>query len=267
MAGVRRLARLVSVALGAIVIMLVATAGTAFAHFPVVSGTVACADGTYTITWSVWNNSGGGSEAMNLISSTVTTSSQSSATVTWNGDVTNLQPGQQNTVTGTTILPGSESGTVTLTVIGRYLTGDFPDTVRSASVELPEPCVPPSTTTTTAAITTTTAATTTTTAATTTTTVATSTTTTTAAPTTTTAAPTTTTPSTAPATAASTVPQAPSGGGGLVTTPAGGGGQLAFTGATVVPLLVLAAAAIASGLVVLRWSRRSGSQSATSTRA
>ncbi len=253
--------RRVLVVLATLAITLFFTVGTAFAHFPVVSGTVACADGQFTITWSVWNNAAGGNEPIQLTSSVVTTSSQSPATVTWNGSVASIAPGIQNSVSGTTVLPDSLTGTVTLTVTGSYPTADFPDMVRSHTVTLPPPCQETTTTTTTAPTTTTTVATTTTAPATTTTTVATTTT----APATTTTAPaTTTTPSTAPASAPQAVP--PAGGGGLQNTPAGSGGQLAFTGSTIFPLMAVAAAAIAVGTLALRWSRRNSSPNSTSPR-
>lgn len=252
------------VVLATLAITLFWTVGTAFAHFPVVTGTVACADGQFTITWSVWNNSAGGIEPLELTSSVVTTSSQAPATIAWSGSVASLEPGIQNSVSGTTLLPDSLTGTVTLTVTGHYLIGGFPDMVRSATVTLPPPCQP--TTTTTATTTPTTVATTTTTVATTTTTAPVTTTTaapTTSAPTTTTAPVTTTTPS-APPSAPQAIP--PAGGGGLQNAPAGSGGQLAFTGSTIFPLMAVATIAIAAGTLALRWSRQNGSASSTSTR-
>jgi hypothetical protein len=259
----RRVLAVMSIAIGVIVF----TAGTAFAHYPVLSGTTVCAEGQHVITWSVWNNSGIVPDPMVLQGVTVTQGGVSVGTVAGFGNGTQLPAGIANLITGTTTLPGTMTGTVRLTVVGTYPGTTVANATRTADVVLVTNCVPSTTTTTTAPTTTTTAATTTTTAPTTTTTAAT---TTTLAPTTTTAPPTTV--PTAPPTTAATVPQVSSttaaptstaptvvvsspGGGGGTPVP-GSSGQIAFTGSDSGPLLAVSIAAILFGLVALAGATR-----------
>ncbi len=258
-----RLGRRALVMLVVIVGVLAATVGTAFAHFPVVSGSVVCTNGEHVITWSVWNNSAGTPDVMVLQGVTVTQGATVVGTVVGFGNGTSLPPGIANQISGTTTLAGTMTGTARLTLVGTYPGTTFPGLTRTADVVLPPVCIP--TTTTTVATTTTTVATTTTTAATTTTTAATTTTTATTAP--------TTTAPTAPPTTSATVPQVssttvappstvptvivpvPGGGGGGNPVP-GDSGQIAFTGSDTGPLIALSLLAIAGGMGALTWAGR-----------
>ncbi len=255
-----RLGRRALVMLVVIVGVLAATVGTAFAHFPVVSGTVVCTNGEHVITWSVWNNSAGTPDVMELQGVTVTQGATVVGTVVGFGNGTSLPPGIANLITGTTTLSGTMTGTVRLTVIGTYPETTFPGLTRTADVVLPPNCIP--TTTTTVATTTTTAATTTTTVATTTTTTA---------PTTTTTVPAATTTATTPPTTSATVPQVssttaptlppvsgpgPGGGGGGGNPVPGDSGRIAFTGSDTGPLVAISVVAIGAGMIALNWAGR-----------
>jgi hypothetical protein len=164
--------------------MVLASALPAWAHYPVVSGTKVCAiSGQYVVTWTVKNSES--TQKMTVDAASVTSGTVAGLLGEYAGGASR---------TGTTTLPGTQTGTVTLSVHGTW-----PDGVKATKtvvVTLAGDCKAPVTTTTTTSTTTTTtsAPTTTTTVAPTTTTTAPPTTTTTQAPTTTTTvAPTTTT--------------------------------------------------------------------------
>jgi hypothetical protein len=181
-------------------VLIVGSRTFAFAHHPIISGSVSCGtDGTQVITWEVGNSQTGAHQDMTIVSATT-----SQGTVT--GLPATVPPGGQ--VNGTTTLPGSATGAVTLTVNGHWNYDNFSTKVVSSGVQLLGTCVAPTTTTTVAPTTTTTVAptTTTTVAPTTTTTVAPTTTTTVAPTTTTTAAPEVTTTTVAPTTTTTVAP-------------------------------------------------------------
>ncbi|HEV7687980.1 MAG TPA: hypothetical protein VGQ80_15505 [Acidimicrobiia bacterium] len=178
--------------------MVLASALPAWAHYPVVSGTKVCAiSGQYVVTWTVKNSES--TQKMTVDAATVTSGTVAGLLGQYAGGASR---------TGTTTLPGTQTGTVTLSVHGTW--PDGVKATKTAVVTLAGDCKPPVTTTTTTSTTTTTrppvtttttsAPTTTTTVAPTTTTTAAPTTTTTQGPTTTTTAPPTTTTTGAPTT-------------------------------------------------------------------
>jgi uncharacterized protein YeaC (DUF1315 family) len=253
--------------------MVLASALPAWAHYPVVSGTSACASGQYVITWTVKNSES--TQKMTVDVATVTSGTVTGLLGEYAGGVSR---------TATTTLPGTQTGTVTLSVHGTW--PDGVKATKTASVVLAGDCKPPVTTTTTSSTTTTTTSsttttttapptttttappTTTTTAAPTTTTTAQPTTTTTAAPTTTTTAPTTTT--TAAPTTTTTVKTEVLGENVTTTTTTGvktevlgehvsrpaPGAPLAHTGAAVGLLAFIGGGMLWIGLPLTRYKRR-----------
>jgi hypothetical protein len=184
--------------------LVLGTALPALAHHPILSASTGCNAGEQVITWTVKNSES--SKSM-----TVYKVSVSSGTVP--GLLNSVFTGSQSQ-TFTTTLPGTQKGTVKLTVWGRWTNGVTED--RDTSATLKGDCKPPATTTSSTSPTTTssTSTTTTTTEPTTTTTTAPTTTTTepptttttiTTAPSTTTTEPPTTTTSTEPPTTTTTV--------------------------------------------------------------
>lgn len=253
--------------------MVFASALPAWAHYPLVSGSSACTAGQYVISWTVKNSET--TQKMTVDSATVTAGTVTGLTGVYNGSASR---------TATTTLPGTQTGTVTLSVHGTW--PDGVKATKSASVTLKGDCQPPvtttssttttststtsSTTTTSSSSTTTTSttapSTTTTTAAPTTTTTAAPTTTTTAAPTTTTTAPTTTT-TVAPTTTTTVKTEVL---GETTTTTAGvttqvlgehlskpaPGGALPHTGAAVGLLAFIGGGLLWMGLPLTRYRRR-----------
>jgi len=115
----------------------------AFANFPMVSGSVACKSGHQKVTWTVTNSEStdGTNRSMTLEAVSVSQGSVSGLSV---GQVLPPQPLAGSTVTGTTMLSGTSTGSVTLTVTGHFYESDGSDTglvdTESATVTLPGGC-------------------------------------------------------------------------------------------------------------------------------
>jgi hypothetical protein len=123
--------------------LVVASALPAWAHYPVVSGTTTCLTGQQVVTWTVKNSENTQKMTVDVVS--VTAGTVTGLTGLYNGGASR---------TATTSLPGTQTGTVTLSVHGIW-----PDRVKAtktASVVLKGDCKPPVTTTTTTSSTTTT---------------------------------------------------------------------------------------------------------------
>lgn len=241
-----RVRRLVLLMAGALALVF-ASALPAAAHYPVLAGRTTCTNGKHVVTWTIGNNQE--SRTMTIISANARNDGDDYA-------VTGYAPvvaGGKST-TGTSILPGSASGGVRITVRAIWTNGV--DAARSLNIGLGGRCPttttttrPPTTTTTKAPATTTTtkAPTTTTTGeppttttigepATTTTTGATTTTTTTGEPTsTTTGATTETTVAVTGSTVAATSTTLVTSGGGATTTTTPAGNQTSQNAGTPAP--------------------------------
>jgi LPXTG-motif cell wall-anchored protein len=136
--------------------IVTALATPAFAHHPDLTGEVACAtNGQQVVTWTVTNSEtvDGSDRTMTLDQVAV-----SSGTVGPIAIDTSFppQPEAGSTQTSTTVLPGTETGVVTLTVRGDWDKDGPQDVEQSVSVTLPGTCMEPVTTTTTLPPTTTT---------------------------------------------------------------------------------------------------------------
>jgi hypothetical protein len=214
--------------------LVVGTALPAFAHHPILSGTVVCsASWQQVITWTVKNSEN--NKTMTVKSVAITS-----------GTVPNLLNSvftASQSKTFTTTLPGTQTGSVKLTVGARWNTGET--ATRDASVTLKTNCKPPVTTTTSTSTTTTS--------------------TTTSSTTTTTTAPTTTT--TAPSVTTTTVRTEVL--GETLTKPAetpevlaeqankpAPGGPLAHTGAAIGLLAFIGGGLLWIGLPLSRYKRR-----------
>ncbi len=201
--SVRRLAALASLLAafaGVSALVVGGSAISASAWHPVLSGQTVCTDGEHVVTWTIENSETSPSSPMTIASAVADVGATDYPVTGYTSPV----PGAGSTP-AQTIIPGSVSGTVVLTVFATWTNGE--QATRTTSVVLDENCVPPTTTTTEAPTTTTTEApTTTTTEAPTTTTTEAPTTTTTEAPTTTTTEAPTTTTTEAPTTTTTEAP-------------------------------------------------------------
>ena len=138
--GQRRRRAVVSAAsLATIAIFVIATALPAWAHFPVLSGETVCSNGDHVITWSIGNSET--NRAMHIESATATQGAQSFGVSGYTVDVA-----AAGATTATTTVPGSVTGTVTLTVEAHW--SDGVDATRTTTVTLSSDCTPVTTTTT-----------------------------------------------------------------------------------------------------------------------
>ncbi|HEY0399268.1 MAG TPA: hypothetical protein VGF00_12820 [Acidimicrobiia bacterium] len=239
--------------------MVLASALPAWAHYPVVSGTRACAiSGQYVVTWTVKNSES--TQKMTVDAASVTSGTVAGLLGQYAGGASR---------TGTTTLPGTQTGTVTLSVHGTW--PDGVKATKTAVVTLAGDCKPPVTTTTTTAPPTTT-----TTQAPTTTTTAPPTTTTTGAPTTTTTGPTTTTtdaPTTTTTVKTEVLGETTTTDTGVktevlgkqLTKPAAPGAPLAHTGAAIGLLAFVGGGLLWIGLPLTRYKRRQDDEARSDT--
>lgn len=117
---------------------LVAFAPAAFAHHPIVSGEAACSpSGDIVVTWTVANSESDAARTMTIDALSVTKGTVSGLAV---GDTVAPSGSTQ----ATTTLPGNETGTVSLSVTGRwkYANPDVVATRSSGPVSLPGNCRP-----------------------------------------------------------------------------------------------------------------------------
>ena len=125
-----------------------ATALTAFANHPIITGTgPTCQNGQQVVTWTVTNSeftvaAGGSGRTMTIVSPFGV--SQGSITAIKLGDVLQPQPSAGSTETGTTTLVGNLTGSVTLTVTGHFFNPDGSDSglvdTEQATIDLPGSC-------------------------------------------------------------------------------------------------------------------------------
>ena len=120
----------------AIVAASFAIAAPAGAHHAMVTGVASCSDGSHLVTWTITNDL-----AKNPM--TVTATSIAEGVAYDVSVVTNPVPDGGSTQ-ATTVVPGIVTGTITITVVGTW-PDEFSRTF-TASVELPETCVPTETT-------------------------------------------------------------------------------------------------------------------------
>jgi hypothetical protein len=102
----------------------------AFANHPILSGSLGCSAGQQVVTWSVTDSettvaTGGNGRTMTIEALSVSQGTVLGLSV---GDVVQPQPLPGSTVTGTTTLPGTTTGTVTLTVTGHFFEPGGADT-------------------------------------------------------------------------------------------------------------------------------------------
>lgn len=208
--------------------ILFVAAVPAWAHHPVLSGSTSCPDENHLVTWTIGN-----SESAQVMTINSAIAELNGTTYAVTGYSTTVVGG--GSTTGTTIVPGNLTGTITLTVNADWT--DRFNTTRTTSVALEFPCNETTTTTTVPEETTTTTA-------------PEETTTTTVAETTTTTAPEETTTTTAPEETTTSGPvvtietTTTTGGGGTDLTGGSGGtppGELPHTGMSSVERKVLLA--------------------------
>ncbi|HVV36086.1 MAG TPA: hypothetical protein VHC63_05735 [Acidimicrobiales bacterium] len=134
----------VGVVVGLVLVALVTLVSPASAHHPIVSGEVACSpDGqTVVVSWHVQNSEtvSGTNRTMTLLSAVV---SQGTLVGISAGMTAPPQPLAGSTINGSTTLPSTTSGSVTLTVHGRWPSPGPQDVTGSATVELPGACAQP----------------------------------------------------------------------------------------------------------------------------
>ncbi|HVT76451.1 MAG TPA: hypothetical protein VHD87_05435, partial [Acidimicrobiales bacterium] len=134
----------VGVVVGLVLVALLTLVSPASAHHPIVSGEVACsADGqTVVVSWHVQNSETvtGTNRTMTLLSAVV---SQGTLVGISAGMTAPPQPLAGSTINGSTTLPSTTSGSVTLTVHGRWPSPGPQDVTGSATVQLPGACAQP----------------------------------------------------------------------------------------------------------------------------
>jgi hypothetical protein len=119
----------------------------AYAHHPIVTGSVACAtDGHQVVSWHAQNSESvsGSNRSMTLISVALDKGTLSGFGV---GAVVTPQPTAGSTVNGTSMYVSNDASTVTLTVHGSWDNGGPQDVAASGKVTLGGKCVIPTTTT------------------------------------------------------------------------------------------------------------------------
>jgi hypothetical protein len=121
---------------------LVGFAGPASAYHSVLSGQVVCTGGQQIVTWTIANSEGTSDTGRSM---TIDEISVSSGTVTGveTGTVFPPLPLPGSTQTATTVLPGTQTGNVKLTVQADWDRGGWQDIVRTVKVELPGDCRQP----------------------------------------------------------------------------------------------------------------------------
>ena len=124
---------------------------SASAWHPVLSGQTVCTEGEHIVTWTIENSETSPSSPMTIASAIATVGATEYPVTGYTSPV----PGAGSTP-AQTVIPGSVSGTVVLTVFATWTNGE--QATRTTSVVLDENCVPPTTTTTEAPTTTTTEA-------------------------------------------------------------------------------------------------------------
>ena len=120
----------------AIVTATLAFAGPAGAHHPAVTGVATCSDGSHLVTWTITNS-------LARKPMTVSATAMAEGVAYDVSVVTNPVPAGEST-DATTVVPGAVIGSITITVVATY-PDDFTKTI-SATVDLPESCVPTETT-------------------------------------------------------------------------------------------------------------------------
>jgi LPXTG-motif cell wall-anchored protein len=125
-----------SLACLAIVAASFAIAAPAGAHRAMVTGVASCSDGAHLLTWTITND-------QTHKPMTVTASSIAEGVAYDVSVVTNPVPAGGSTK-ATTVVPGGITGSITITVVGTWPDG-FTRTV-TATVALPEKCIPTETT-------------------------------------------------------------------------------------------------------------------------
>jgi hypothetical protein len=121
---------------------LIGSAAPAFAHHPVLSGNAGCAmDGNRGILWTIGNDQVGAGKEMTITSVEAKIGSTPYAVLGYGAVV--APGGHANALS---VVPGSVTGTITLTVTGTWSNGQFSGT-RSVSVNLAGACQTTTTTT------------------------------------------------------------------------------------------------------------------------
>ena len=125
-------------------------AAVALANHPILSGQAACNQGQFVITWTVQNSettiaSGGTGRTMTISALSVAPGSLPVSGISV-GQVLQPQPLSGSSATGTTTVPGSTTGNVTLSVTGHFFEPNGTDTglidTETVSVGLSGGCVP-----------------------------------------------------------------------------------------------------------------------------